>query len=164
VLGALLEGNALAGQMAKSQKNVEGIVSKERAALAAAPGASAYDSAKHPRASSGPEGGRFVKKGDTGAGVATVQKKLGVQPTGAFAFDTQAAVQNFQREHGLQVDGVVGAQTAQALLGNRNAKAVAPGALSSSDRKALGITTSVGKKAKAPKPAAPNRIGGGVSV
>lgn len=169
VLGSLLEAEAalseatpLAGEMA-SQRRVAGIVSKERKALAAAPGASAYEATKHPRAASGPGGGRFVKKGSTGAAVTKVQKQLGVKQTGAFAFDTQAAVESFQRERGLQVDGVVGAQTAQALLGNSNAKTVKPGALSSADAKALGVTSKT-TKAKAVKPAAPNRIAGGISV
>lgn len=168
LLGELLLAEATIGEVeARSAQHVGAIVAKERKTMAAAPGASAYDTSKHPRRTSGPGGGEFVKKGDSGQAVKTVQAKLGVQQTGAFAFDTQAAVQSFQRAHGLQVDGVVGAQTAQALLGNRNAKAVTPGALSSADAKALGITgksANKAKKAPAHKPSAPTRVGGGIAV
>jgi murein L,D-transpeptidase YcbB/YkuD len=170
VLGWLLDCRAQDGSIAeaqvKSAGHVKQIVARERSALK---GRVVYDESKHPRATSGPGGGRFVRKGSSGTAVKRVQKKLGIAQTGAFAFDTQAAVQSFQREHGLQVDGVVGAQTAQALLGNRNAKVVKPGALSAADAKALGFTSKSSKRTKAKKspahkPSAPTRIGGGFAV
>ena len=179
VLGALLDGHRLAEasgsvfeSMVSSQAHVGAQVAATDKSLAGMPH---YDPKKHPRGAKGSgQGGKFIKKGSSGTPVKEVQKALGVAQTGAFAFDTQAAVQNFQREHGLQVDGVVGAQTAQALLGNRNAKAVTPGALSAADAKALGVPaakkhssrskSSKTSKRAAQKATAPTRIGGGFAV
>lgn len=167
VLGALLDGEALVEgnvfeQMQRSNANVSSQVAAERKKLGSLPGPSSFEAQKHPRGGKGTsQGGKFIKAGSSGTPVKEVQKRLGVQQTGSFAFDTEAAVKNFQRERGLQVDGVVGRQTAQALLGNRNAKVISPGVLSTSDAKALGV--SVGKK-KATKARAPVRIGGGVWI
>ena len=44
------------------------------------------------------------------------------------------AVRQFQRAHGLQVDGIIGKQTLAAIRGNRNASKVAPGALTHADK------------------------------
>lgn len=160
MLGALLEGSVAEAQV-RSQRTVAGEVAAERRKLQSGPSAASFN-AKHPRGGKGTaQGGKFVAKGSSGTPVKRVQAKLGVTQTGSFGFDTVAAVENYQRAHGLQVDGVVGAQTAQSLLGNRNAKTVAPGALSAADRKALGVGAS---KAKVRKPSAPNRIGGGISA
>lgn len=169
VLGALLE-NVAESQVASAQ-HVAGIVAAERKKRAGEPTGKSFEAAKHPRGAKGTtQGGKFVAKGSSGTPVRKVQAALGQQQTGHFAFDTQAAVENFQRAHGLQVDGVVGAQTAQALLGNRNAKTVTPGALSAADRKALGVSSTKSskrastKKPAAFKPSAPTRIGGGIVV
>lgn len=168
VLGALLDGDRLQEStaredQARSNAHVAQVVAGERKRLGSLPDAASFEANKHPRGAAGSgQGGKFVKKGSSGAPVKAVQKRLGVAQTGSFAFDTQAAVENFQRERGLQVDGVVGAQTAQALLGNRNAKAVSPGALSSADAKALGVTST--RKAAVRKPSAPTRSGGGIVV
>jgi peptidoglycan hydrolase-like protein with peptidoglycan-binding domain len=171
VLGSLLEAEELAEgnvfeQMAGSNASVSGQVAAERRKRAGQPTPEDFNK-KHPRGGKGSrQGGKFVRKGSSGTLVKEVQKRLGVAQTGSFAFDTVAAVKSFQRERGLQVDGVVGAQTAQALLGNRNAKVVKPGALSAADAKALGVSKS-SKPAKAKKPPkgkAPTRIAGGVAV
>ena len=50
-----------------------------------------------------------------GAGVRTLQRKLGLPADGAFGPQTEAAVKRFQRRHGLVADGVVGPQTRHAL-------------------------------------------------
>lgn len=164
LLGALLDSElreSVAEDQVRSGTHVAAIVGKERSALAAGPRASSFESSKHPRGASGSgQGGKFIAKGSSGAPVRAVQKHLGLQQTGSFAFDTEAAVQNFQRAHGLAVDGVVGAQTAQALLGNRNAKAVTPGALSSADARALGVRSGNAKH----KQLAPVRMSGGIVV
>lgn len=187
VLGALIEAEGaqlredVYENMVRSAGHVAGIVAGERKARAAAPGASAYESSKHPRGAKGSgRGGQFVAKGSSGTPVNKVQKALKRQQTGSFDEHTKQAVEAFQRANGLKVDGVVGAQTAQALLGNRNARTVTPGALSTADAKALGVTATSRSKSsrsaeskkspaarRAPAvrtPAAPTRIGGGVVV
>jgi peptidoglycan hydrolase-like protein with peptidoglycan-binding domain len=70
--------------------------------------------------------GSFIKKGDAGEAVLFVQKKLnkkGAEPplveNGIFNADTLKAVKIFQRQNGLQVDGIVGPKTFGAL--NRKA-------------------------------------------
>lgn len=47
------------------------------------------------------------------------------------------SVRAFQRQHGLQVDGVIGKQTLAAIRGNRNASRIAPGALTAGDKRWL---------------------------
>lgn len=109
---------------------------------------SAFDEKKHPRGGKGKkEGGKFVRKGTTGTDVAHVQRAVGAPTSegggattdapGAFGFSTFAAVKAFQQKHGLEVDGVVGRQTAAAIAGRKDAKNVAPGALDAGDRKRL---------------------------
>lgn len=180
VLGALLEGTsvATAETQLRSQAHISGQLAAERKKLGSMPSNPSEFNAKHPRGGKGStQGGKFIKKGSSGTPVNRVQARLGVRQTGSFAFDTEAAVRNFQRQHGLQVDGVVGAQTAQALLGNRNAKAVKPGALSSADAHALGVSTSTSKRSSSSaakkaaasrkaklKPSAPVRAGGGLRI
>lgn len=172
VLGALLEGSVAEGQVRLSRQASSEAAAEQRK-LKSGPSVASFASSKHPRGAKGThQGGKFVKAGSTGTPVKRVQAKLGVKQTGSFAFDTQAAVRAFQRKHGLVVDGIVGAQTAQALLGNRNAKAVKPGALSAADAKALGVSSrstrprgskrAVAKPKPKPKPAAPTRYGGGI--
>lgn len=84
-------------------------------------GSGNFDESKHKRAPAGSTGGgRFVSKGDSGSAVRNVQRSLGVDaPSGNFDRKTERAVREFQRDNGLQVDGVIGAQTAAALLGDQ---------------------------------------------
>lgn len=56
-----------------------------------------------------------LKKGDRGAAVAKVQRKLHVTADGAFGAGTVRAVKRFQRRRGLVADGAVGASTRRAL-------------------------------------------------
>jgi peptidoglycan hydrolase-like protein with peptidoglycan-binding domain len=70
----------------------------------------------HPR-----EHGRFVQKGDSGQDVANTQQALnavgGANLThdGEFGDRTEKAVKRFQKQNGLQVDGIVGTMTSAAL-------------------------------------------------
>jgi peptidoglycan hydrolase-like protein with peptidoglycan-binding domain len=56
-----------------------------------------------------------LRRGDTGAHVAEVQRKLGVNPPGPFGPKTEAAVRVFQRDRGMVPDGIVGPKTWAAL-------------------------------------------------
>jgi murein L,D-transpeptidase YcbB/YkuD len=94
---------------------------------------------KHPRAPKGqPTGGKFIRKGMTGAAVRGVQRKVGTKPDADYGDLTAQAVRRFQQRHGLTVDGVVGRQTAMALLGHEDkAKRVKIGAMSREQRAKL---------------------------
>lgn len=96
---------------------------------------------KHPRGQ-GATGGQFIRKGASNQAVIGVQKKLGVKTTGTYGGLTIQAVKKYQRQHGLQVDGVIGQQTASSLLGK---SAMKPGAMSSGLRHALKRLGSSGK-------------------
>lgn len=76
-----------------------------------------FDSELHPRASGGPAGGQFIKKGSSGPAVKGIQRKLGVTVDGKFGKETATAVKAYQEDHNLTSDGVVGAQTAASLRG-----------------------------------------------
>lgn len=105
---------------------------------------------KHPRGGKGTkEGGRFIKKGDTGSQVATVQKAVGAAVIdGSFQSNTVAAVRAFQKKHGLQVDGIVGEQTMLAIRGRyEQARKATPGAMSRSS--GLSVTNTTRAKAEA---------------
>ena len=57
-----------------------------------------------------------LKKGDSGAAVSKVQRKLHVKADGSFGAATVSAVKRFQRRRGLlPADGVVGPATRRAL-------------------------------------------------
>jgi len=87
---------------------------------------------KHPRGT-GARGGQFIRKGSSGVEVNAVQQRLDIARTGTFGGNTIKRVEKFQKAHGLQVDGVVGAQTVAAMRGQK----AAPGALSKNDRRYL---------------------------
>jgi len=52
-----------------------------------------------------------LRRGDTGKLVEIIQTKVGVQANGTFDAATEAAVRQFQRDHGLVPDGIVGPRT-----------------------------------------------------
>jgi peptidoglycan hydrolase-like protein with peptidoglycan-binding domain len=56
-----------------------------------------------------------LRRGDTGDLVKTVQTKVGVAASGTFDGVTEAAVREFQRQHNLVPDGIVGPRTWAAL-------------------------------------------------
>lgn len=58
----------------------------------------------------------FLKKGDRGNDVKTLQKYLHLYEDGIFGAITEEAVKTFQRRHGLKVDGIVGVATWSALV------------------------------------------------
>ncbi len=70
--------------------------------------------------------GRYelIKKGDEDAYVLELQKALydkgylKVNPTGYFGNNTYIAVEDFQRDNGLDVDGIAGPETRKTLLGD----------------------------------------------
>lgn len=87
---------------------------------------------KHPRG----RGGKWTfGHGSTGAEVNGIQHRVGASVNGKFGDQTKKLVMAFQRAHGLQVDGVVGAQTVAAMRGRKGKVAV--GAMSAVDRKWL---------------------------
>ena len=91
---------------------------------------SSYDPQKHPR----DQMGQFLQKGHSGGAVKGVQTRLGIKTTGTFNDQTKSRVERYQRNHGLLVDGIVGAQTASSLLGKTVRK---PGKLPSGLRTQL---------------------------
>lgn len=58
----------------------------------------------------------LLAAGSRGPAVGDVQRALHVQPSGHFDRSTRRAVVRFQRRHHLLVDGVIGAQTWDALF------------------------------------------------
>ncbi len=62
------------------------------------------------------DGRPTLRRGDTGDLVKDVQKKVGVAASGTFDGETEAAVRQFQRDHGLTPDGIVGPRSWATLL------------------------------------------------
>jgi len=58
----------------------------------------------------------LLKKGHRGKDVVTLQQLLHLQPDGIFGALTEEAVMDFQREHGLTADGIVGDKTWAAMI------------------------------------------------
>ena len=58
-----------------------------------------------------------MRKGDTGAEVRELQKRLSIEADGWYGEATEAAVRDFQRNAGLAADGIAGTQTLAALQG-----------------------------------------------
>lgn len=84
---------------------------------------------KHPRGFDG----KFIRAGGSGAPkpvIEGIKKKLGGELT-------EESIREFQKKHGLQVDGVIGHQTASAILGDGKAKV---GPLTKKDKRRLFIT------------------------
>lgn len=59
---------------------------------------------------------RVLSKGKKGDDVAQLQDRLGLTPDGIFGSDTETKVKDFQRKHGLTVDGQVGSATFKKLV------------------------------------------------
>ncbi len=51
-----------------------------------------------------------LKRGDSGEAVKRMQEKLGIEPTGIYGATTEKVVADFQRKHGLTVDGIFGGE------------------------------------------------------
>ena len=75
-----------------------------------------------------PIGGQFIGTGASGSVVSGIQKRLGIKTTGTFGGKTKSAIEEFQKRHDLTVDGIIGKQTATALLSGGKRK-VAVGSL-----------------------------------
>lgn len=56
-----------------------------------------------------------MRKGDTGAEVRELQKRLGIEPDGWYGDETESAVRKFQEQHGLVADGIAGDKTLATL-------------------------------------------------
>ncbi len=62
--------------------------------------------------------GKALRRGSEGDGVKDLQRRLGMEDQdGVFGPATQKAVRDYQREHGLRADGIVGQNTVDALNG-----------------------------------------------
>jgi hypothetical protein len=128
----------LGAKIRKDRKRAQALESVEHGAPSLVESFVKFDETKHKRGAKGTsQGGKFVASGDSGTQVRTVQHKLGVTTDGKFGAKTRAAVEAFQAQNHLQVDGVVGRQTAAALAGAKNASSVKPGALSRADERDL---------------------------
>lgn len=57
----------------------------------------------------------LLKEGSRGQEVAELQQALGIDADGVFGAGTRAAVEAYQKENGLVVDGIVGRQTLAAI-------------------------------------------------
>lgn len=166
---------------AQSQARGAQQVKQARAALA-----TAWQASKHPRGVGGTfaytTGGkratrssssqqRVLNTGASGSLVRSIQKQLGLKQTGSYDASTKLAVERYQRQHGLTIDGVVGRQTLASLRGHSNAAKVKPGPIA-----AKAATVRVHKAQRRPRahrmtnrnPWAPakgqNRIAGGARV
>ena len=57
----------------------------------------------------------LLKKGSKGQEVKQLQSALGIGADGVFGSGTEAAVKKFQKDNGLDVDGMVGNRTWEAI-------------------------------------------------
>lgn len=125
VFGAYAGGGTSAPAEDSQGRSKKLAKANRRTATTNATGGGAFEESEHPR---GP-GGKFISKGDSGTAVEAAQEALGIKTDGEFGKQTVKRLREFQRNNDLQVDGVIGQQTAAALLGNENADDIAPGAL-----------------------------------
>jgi peptidoglycan hydrolase-like protein with peptidoglycan-binding domain len=95
-------------------------------ALSAGPAAGLADASGHLSPAEAPTTTEHVvelSEGDEGRQVELLQQALGIGADGVFGPETEEAVQHFQAQHGLTIDGVVGSQTWAALRGRTPARA-----------------------------------------
>jgi len=71
----------------------------------------------HVAESSGPDMSATIRRGSKGATVAAVQAKLGLTADGDFGPGTERALMGWQRENGLEPDGIAGPLTLAKILG-----------------------------------------------
>jgi peptidoglycan hydrolase-like protein with peptidoglycan-binding domain len=84
-----------------------------------------------PAAAARSEPATLLALGSRGAAVSTVQRALHMHASGRFGAATRRHVRAFQREHRLQVDGIVGPQTWDALFHLRPSTATSSAATTS---------------------------------
>lgn len=132
-----------------------GVVPAQAPAASGGGGGGGFSAGAHPRGYHG----YFIASGASGTAVTRAQNQLGVTASGQYDAATKQAIEQFQRQHGLQVDGVIGTQTMAAMLGNAKAAGVAPGAMTTAQLKQFEQMTSrnastraqAGKRASSPK-------------
>lgn len=92
-----------------------------------------WNAAGHPRAGAGsPSGGQFISANSNQSqdqAAAGAARKLGTL--------NAKRIRQYQQKNGLKVDGLIGHQTAEALLGHKHAARIRVGALTSGQRSAL---------------------------
>lgn len=71
----------------------------------------------HVAESSGPDMSVTIRRGSKGATVAAIQTKLGLTADGDFGPGTERALTGWQRENGLEPDGIAGPATLAKILG-----------------------------------------------
>jgi len=91
-----------------------------------------------------------LKEGSKGREVVGLQMALGIAADGHFGAGTKAAVEEFQRKHGLTVDGIAGPQTLTAILETRNPVIDAGGAQSRTATVEADATTDAAEKTYSP--------------
>ena len=83
----------------------------------------------------------IVTTGDSGSDVRSLQKMLRITADGVYGSKTEQAVRDFQIKHKLLVDGIVGPETATALV-NKTVESAKSSAAKSSTAKSSGATAS----------------------
>lgn len=128
----LMLATAFKEKVTRAESNRPG-GAKSKADPNAKPGDPNFDENEHKR----DESGMFIQSGDSGAEVRAVGAALGERSlSNSFDDKMEESVRNYQQDNGLLVDGIVGAQTADSLLG-RDAENKNPGEISESQKKAL---------------------------
>lgn len=128
------------GDSGDSDKSSSGSASSKRPKSAETPARQAPSNPEFERKHDRGQGGRFVSQGSAGQIVTGVQRELGIKTDGKYGPKTEAAVEDYQKQNGLQVDGIVGSQTASSLLGDKQKD---PGTLTQPQINALSSTASI---------------------